>query len=126
MFHVARPGRFSAEGCVILPGRHADPHGFIDTTTELEGVHGPIRVYLSIAGIRRIAQQFPEQTGLVPAEDVAKALDEAEAAREEVQRLTAEVERLKGFRDSIAGIRREGFQVSKIKGPRPTTAGANS
>lgn len=121
MFHVAKPARHTSPGsCVILPGRHHDELGFVDTTTELEGLRGPLRIYLSVTGLRQLAARLP-QVGLVPVLDYERALAEAEAAREEVARLRADLDAAEGQLERINGLARSGFDISRAQ-RRATTA----
>jgi hypothetical protein len=115
MFHVSKPARHTAPGsCVIIPGRHHDDLGFVDTTTELEGIGGPLRIYLSVTGLRQVAARLP-QVGLVPVLDYERALAEADAAREEVQRLQTRLSEYEDQLGRISGLSREGFEVVKAR-----------
>lgn len=116
---VTRPTPHSAPGaCVIVPGRRADERGFVDTGTELDGLRGPLHIYLSAEGIRLLAQRH-SQLGLVDEATLRASEHRNAALQEQLTAARAEVEQLRASQDRIAGLARDGFIVHKQKGPAP-------
>lgn len=116
MLFVRKPMAYSVPGtCILIPGRRADEDGFIDSATELDGANGPIRPYISVAGIRKAASQFP-QLGLKPAAEYDALARELSAAQAEADALRAENAKLQANLDRVAGLSRNGFKVSKVMG----------
>lgn len=122
MQFVSKPDRFSSD--IIIPGKIRDDSGFVRINTTLEGVTGPIVPYLSITGLRLIAQRVPE-VGLVPRAD----LDSLQLAYDQLSELLDSAvearDALQAKLDRINGLRKDGFQISRIQGrPRkePTKA----
>lgn len=113
MQFVTKPDRFSQDA--IIPGRLSDPRGFVDTGNVLDGIRGPLPIYLSAEGIRLAAQRYP-QLELVDAsahQAVVQALAQAEAERDEVtQQRDEALARL----ERISGLKRDGFQVTRVQG----------
>jgi hypothetical protein len=110
---VHKPDRFSQDA--IIPGRVTDARGFVSTGVVIEGLQGPVPIYLSAEGIRLAASRYT-QLGLVDS-DVHKAVAlELEDAQAAVERLTAENAELTAKLDRISGLKRDGFQVSRIQG----------
>ena len=116
MLFVNKPNPYSMPGaCVMIPGRTSDEVGFVDTTTELDGISGPIHIYLSATGLRRAAQQF-KQLRLVDAgklESVEAQLAEVLAQRDAA---VERVDELEAIQDRIAGLKKAGFTVQKVQG----------
>jgi hypothetical protein len=121
MLFVRKPAAYS-QGDSIIPGRVADDVGFIDTGNELDGVRGPIRVYLSVAGLRQIAQKFPQVclTDAAASRETIETLQGLLAeAHSDLEQAVLRADRAEAQLSAIAGLKRDGFSVSKIKGPRP-------
>lgn len=110
---VTKPDRFSSD--IIIPGRVADPVGFVTENRVVEGLTGPITIYFSVTGLRNLAGRY-EQIGLVPREDYARVEQEADEAREEIQRLRARLEELEAKQERIIGLSKDGFKVQKQMG----------
>jgi hypothetical protein len=113
MAFVRKPDRHSS--CVIIPGRTADPHGFVTEHRELDGIGGPIKVYFSVSGLRQLAERHP-QVGLVPAhklEDAHRRIEQLEAELDNLRDRAAELE---AQQERIAGIVKDGFKVQKMMG----------
>lgn len=115
---VARPDRFSSDA--IIAGRVTDPDGFVTEHRELEGVNGPIKLFFSVAGLRQIADRYP-QVGLVRAEVLEQAEEEGDAFKREAEQLRARVFALEAKQERIAGFAADGFKVQKVIG-RPKEA----
>lgn len=122
MYYAPKLDRFSS--CLLIPGRVSDDRGFVVGDGIIQGLLGDITPAISIAAIRNAASKMP-QIGLVDQADYDKAMAEVEAAREEVVRLQAENDQLRATQEHISGLKRAGFQVSKIKG-RPAKQEATS
>lgn len=113
MQFVDKPDRFSSD--MIVPGRVRDDIGFVRLDSVVDGVTGPIVPYLSTTGLRLIASRFP-QLGLVDA-DRARDAESALAALQEIhEKVTAERDELQAKLDRINGLRRDGFQISRVQG----------
>lgn len=113
MIFVSKPDRFSSD--LIIPGRVSDERGFVVPGTVIDGITGPIAVHLSAEGIRLAAQRFP-QLGLIDSvayDDLAAAFAEEHEAREAAEE-RAKV--LQDRLDRISGLKRDGFQVTRVQG----------
>lgn len=116
---VRKPPAYSMPAdCILFPGRLSDSQGWVDPGTTYDGVRGPIHPMISAEGFRQAARKHTE-LGLTPRSQLDGA--EARIAHLEIQLRDAEDElvRLSAESESIAGLRRSGFTVQKIKGPRP-------
>jgi hypothetical protein len=118
--HTSKPGRFGS-GDLIYPGRFADPLGFVHIDGTLETRNGTEDKYLSVTGLRRIAEVVPEVrlTDVGALEIAEERLALAEAELERANALAAD---LKGKLDRINGTAKDGFKVVRQMGRPPTKA----
>lgn len=107
---VAKPDRFSS--CIIIPGRMADPDGFVTEHREIDGLMGPIKVYFSVAGLRQLAQRYPK-VGLVPRNALDSALATIAAGQQQVAAMQERIDELEAFKASVAGVTREDYQIRR-------------
>lgn len=110
---VSKPDRFSS--CAIIPGRTADPEGFVTEHRDLEGLHGPITLYFSVTGLRQLADRYP-RVGLVRAEQLGAAEEALDNALAEAARLKDYIAELERFKESVAGLTRHEYQIRKPMG----------
>lgn len=113
MYLAPKLDRFSA--CLLIPGRVSDERGFIIGDGRIEGLRGDITPAISIEAIRNAAARY-EQVGLVDRDELTGTIAALVAMTEDRDRLQAENDQLRESQEHIAGLRRAGFQVSKIKG----------
>lgn len=110
---VAKPDRFSQD--IIVPGRVTDPHGFVTEHREIDGLNGPIKVYFSVTGLRRLAERYP-QVGLVPADRLKDVEDELHRLQDELEQTRDRALELEARTERIAGLSKDGFKVQKVMG----------
>lgn len=110
---VSKPGRFDTDS--IIPGRTSDPDGFVTENHEYETPWGPRVHHFSVAGLRQIADRYP-QVGLVRAEAEQDAVRVAIRYKEEAEALRAERDELQAKLDRISGLTVDGFKVTKVQG----------
>lgn len=101
--------------CAVLPHRHKDPDGFIDTGVTLEGWND--RVYVSAEAVRTMGRMF----GFPSVEEAAGLAERNAALEARVAELEAELVGLRKFKESLAGVVPHGFKVVK-RGGRPPKA----
>jgi hypothetical protein len=97
----------------------SDPDGFylFEQEINMADTQGVVRVHISAEGARSLARKFPEADLVPGAELRQRTLDlaEAQAEAEELREKLAEAE---AFKQNLAGLRAEGFQLTKKKGPQ--------
>jgi hypothetical protein len=121
MAFVTQLPRFSNPGhCIMFAGRRRDDRGFYLFDNVLDGPGGDLHVGISAEGLRTIAEREGKRLGIVKAEQLEQAREDADALRAEVLQLRTQVEELQKFKDQTAGLVAEGFVVRKKLG-RPTT-----
>jgi hypothetical protein len=107
---------FNAPGSdVLIPGRVTDDIGFVDTGMELDGLRGPLRIYLSAAGIRAAAEKYP-QLGLVDSGQLSLARERRDDAEQMLRDAQQHIADLEETVDRIAGLSKAGFTVQKKMG----------
>jgi len=101
------------------PGRMTDPDGFylFEQEIRMADTQGVVRIHLSAEGARSLARKFPEADLVPGAELRQRTLDLAEA-QAEVEELRAQLAEAEAFKQNLAGLRAEGFTLTKKKGPQ--------
>lgn len=120
MQFVRKPDRFGSDA--IIPGRVADEDGFVDVQNTIDGLRGPVPIYLSVSGLRLIAERYP-QVGLASRTAMSNAADLAEARWRQVQELEARNAELETQLERISGLAADGFTVVRKQGRPPKKAG---
>jgi hypothetical protein len=114
---VRKLPRFSNPGsCIMFPGRTSDERGFYLFDTVVDGPHGDIQVGISGEGLRKIASQHGARFGIAKSEDVDKWRDLALELKNRVLELEEEVDRQRDFKEHLAGVAAEGFQIRRKVG----------
>lgn len=113
MTWVPKPDRFGSDA--IIAGRVSDPDGFITEHRALEGLHGDITLYFSVAGLRQMAAKHP-QVGLVSKKEFDDAWNLILGLKNKVLEAEARVAELEAFKASVAGITREDYHIRKPMG----------
>ena len=112
-----RPQRFDQpQHDMIIPGRVHDPQGGVILDTELQGLTGVIRVWLSYAGLHQIARKFP-QLDLVEASERDVLQLEVHALTEQNAALADRLEAAEAKLERINGVAKDGYKVVR----RPPT-----
>ncbi len=125
MLFASKPPAYSEPGhCLILPAKRSDPEGGVQLQTQIEGLRGPLTLWLSYTGLRQLAEKHP-RLGLVPREKLAKAEEERDLLETLLAASEAKVEQLEADAERIIGLRRAGYVVQKANG-RPPKAGVKS
>lgn len=116
-----RPTRFDEPGeCAIIPGRVHDENGGVLLDGVYDGARGDMRLWLSYAGLQKIVSQFGDRLNLSTRGDLDEALSLVRGLQGDLDRARAERDDALAKLDRISGLRRDGFQVSRIQG-RPKT-----
>jgi hypothetical protein len=123
MYHTPKLDRFSQ--CLLIPGRVADARGFIVGDGVIQGMKGDITPAISIEAIRNAAVKY-EQVGLVDRAVLDEVKAELAGALAQAAVLRAELDRLEAVQEHISGLRKAGFQVSKVKGRPAAKQEANA
>lgn len=117
MSRVRELPRFSAPGhCIMFPGRRRDERGFYLFDTILDGVHGDIQVGISSEGLRTIADRHGAEFGIARREDLDDATAAVHSLREEVRELQERIEELEEFKEHLAGVAAQGFDIKRRQG----------
>lgn len=103
-----RPGT-----CFVIPGRAADPEGFVVTNTVLSGWDP--QVCVSVTGVKQLARV----AGLPSKEAHDELVAERDALLKQVTELSREVEELSRFADAIHTIESRDFRARKKPGRKP-------
>lgn len=121
MHFADRPNRFDEPGsCIVIPGRVADENGGVMLDGVYDGARGDLRLWLSYAGLHKIVTQFGRKLNVATYEQFEEAADRAVRFEAEAQQLRAERDELQAKLDRISGLRKDGFQISRVQG-RPKT-----
>lgn len=123
MYYTPKLDRFSS--CLLIPGRVADDRGFIVGDGVIEGLRGDITPAISVEAIRNAAARY-DQVGLVDREKLVESEGREAGLRAQLAELQAENEQLRTIQEHISGLRKAGFQVSKIKGRPAAKQEANA
>ena len=110
-----------ARPCAVIPGRHRDPKGFIDTGINLPGIDP--HIYLSYEGVKQAALIFGFVEGEVYAglhEDLTERIHELETQLQDAQ---DELSRADGLIDAIDVLESANFRARHKPG-RPKTKAA--
>lgn len=106
-------------GCFMHPGRMTDPDGFylFEQEIRMADTQGVVRVHISAEGVRSLARKFPE-TDLVPGQELRDAKQKLALVHQELDEAKAKLAEAEAFKQNLAGLRAEGFTLTKKKGPR--------
>lgn len=103
-----RPGT-----CAVIPGKAADPAGFVTTNTVLGGWDPQICV--SVTGVRELMRvcEFPSP------EAHQEVVAERDALLTQVAELEGEIGRLEAFADAVDVIESRDFRARRKPGRKP-------
>jgi len=109
--------RFSQPGhCIMFPGRRRDDRGFYLFDQVLDGLNGDIHIGISGEGLRAIASKHGTQFGLALREDLDEANRTIDALSAELAEANARLAKLEDFKEHLAGVAAEGFQIRRRQG----------
>lgn len=115
--------RFSVPGhCIMFPGRRRDERGFYLFDVALDGPNGDMLIGISAEGLRTIAGRHGDRLGIAKREDLDEARTNNTELRAQVEALEARVAELEDFKEHLAGVAAEGFDIKKRLG-RPNRKG---
>lgn len=120
MPRVSKPAHGTVPaGCFMHPGRLTDPDGFFLFPQEITmaDTQGVVRIHISAEGARTLARQFPE-ADLVPGRELREAKEKAAWHAQENEELKAKLAEAEAFKQNLAGLRAEGYTLTKKKGPQ--------
>lgn len=112
--------RFSNPGhCIMFPGRRRDDRGFYLFDQAVDGPNGDILIGISAEGLRTIAGRHGKRFGIAKLEEVEEWRDLALELKNRVLELEEQVEKQEKFKESLAGVAAEGFQIRRRQGRPP-------
>lgn len=108
---------------VFAPARLQDERGIIESQVVLDKVLA-YTPWIGLSTVRELALEHADRVGLVDADIVDELKERVTDLSDEVDVLRAKVEANEAFKANIAGLKAEGFDVSKRKGPARRPEGA--